>query len=193
MQPGERANFNAAVDLIECNIRAGRGGKLAYVDDNGATSFAELDLAVRRCASALCALGIHREQRILLCMLDTVALPTTFLGAIRAGLVPVLCNTLLTAEDYAYMLADSRAGVAIVSNALAATFAPLLEHVAGFRRLIVSGGANDELGALGAAADSAMPAADTHADEPCFWLYSSGSTGRPKGTVHVHSSLRPNR
>ena len=190
MLPGERANFNAAVDLIEHNLSAGRGGKLAYVDDNGATSFAELDLAVRRCAGALHALGIHREQRVLLCMLDTVALPTTVLGAIRAGLVPVLCNTLLTADDYAYMLADSRAGVAIVSDALAAMFAPLLERVAGFRRLIVSGGANDELGALVAAADGTLPAVATHADEPCFWLYSSGSTGRPKGTVHVHSSLR---
>ncbi|MDB5822508.1 MAG: 4-hydroxybenzoate--CoA ligase [Herminiimonas sp.] len=32
-------------------------------------------------------------------------------------------------------------------------------------------------------------AADTHADDIAFWLYSSGSTGRPKGTVHTHANL----
>jgi benzoate-CoA ligase len=123
-------------------------------------------------------------------MHDSFALPATFLGAIRAGIVPVLVNTQLTQDDYAYMLADSRAAIAIVSAPLAVAFAPLLGRVSSFTRLIIDGGEQLELEVLCAAADGDQPAAVTRADDACFWLYSSGSTGPPKGTVHVHSSLR---
>jgi benzoate-CoA ligase len=184
------ASYNAAVDLVDSNIQAGRGTKIAYIDDDRQCTFAELDLAVRASACAITSLGVQREQRVLLCMLDSIALPSIFLGGIRAGVVPVLCNTLLTQDDYAYMLADSRARVAIVSAPLVPLFRPLLEQVDTFERLIVAGGDEDQLGALIAQADTSLAAADTHADEACFWLYSSGSTGRPKGTVHVHASLR---
>ncbi len=185
-----RAVYNAAVDLLDGNLDAGRGRKLAYIDDAGGHTYAELERAVRRAAGFLRAAGVGREQRVLLAMHDCFALPAMFLGAIRAGAVPVLANTLLTADDYAYLLADSRAALAVVSAPLAATFAPLLETVAGLRRLVVAGGEDDELAALLEAADTDTAVAETCADEPCFWLYSSGSTGRPKGTVHVHGSLR---
>ncbi len=185
-----QAPYNAAVDLVESNLAAGRGDKLAYIDDHGRYTYADLNLAVRRVAAALRAAGLEPEQRVLLCMHDSFALPATFLGAIRAGIVPVLANTLLTADDYAYMLADSRAAIAIVSAPLAATFAPLRSRVNSFVRLIIDGGEELELEVLCAAADGDQPAAATNADEACFWLYSSGSTGRPKGTVHVYSSLR---
>ncbi len=186
----DRAPYNAAVDLVESNIAAGRTGKLAYIDDRGSYSYADLDLSVRRAAAALRATGLEPPQRVLLCMHDSFALPVTFLGAIRAGLVPVLTNTLLTADEYAYMLADSGASIAIVSAPLAPTFEQARAKVASLKRLIIEGGAEDELAMLYAAADADQPAATTRAQDPCFWLYSSGSTGRPKGTVHRHSSLR---
>lgn len=178
--------YNAAVDLVGANIAAGRGSKLAYIDDTGEYTFDDLDLAVRRAANALTALGAAPEQRILICMLDSFRLPVTFLGAIRAGLVPVLANTLLTAADYRYMLDDSRAQYAIVSAPLAAAFAA----AGGTTRVITDGGDDEELSALYGAASSDHEACATSVDDFCFWLYSSGSTGRPKGTVHVHSSLR---
>jgi benzoate-CoA ligase len=55
---------------------------------------------------------------VLLLMHDGNDWPVAFLGAMYAGLVPVAVNTLLTADDYAYMLEHSRAQAVLVSGAL---------------------------------------------------------------------------
>ena len=185
--------YNAAADLIGRNLAAGRGGKTAFVDDDGSCTYAALAERVSRFAHALRRLDLRREDRILLALHDSIDFPTAFLGAIKAGIVPVAVNTMLGAEEFAYMLADSRARAVIVSAAIATTMqnaVAMLPEAA--PQLIVSGataGGEMNLGALLAAAPADEETAPTHPDEPCFWLYSSGSTGRPKGTVHVQTSL----
>ncbi|MGA8005822.1 MAG: benzoate-CoA ligase family protein [Burkholderiales bacterium] len=184
--------YNAAEDLIGRNLAAGRADKTAYIDDLGAYSYGELARRVNRFASALATLGVDMEQRVLLAMLDTVDWPTAFLGAIRAGVVPVAANTLLTTKDYAFMLEDSRARVLFVSEALLPQFAPLIGKLPFLKHVVVSGKdakGHMAFGDLLAKGKDEYPAARTTRDDACFWLYSSGSTGTPKGTVHVHSSM----
>ena len=200
--PPERFNF--AAHLIERNTT--RAEKLAYIDDQGSLTYGELAVQVRRFAAALGRLGVRREERVLLLMQDCNDWPVAFLGALYAGVVPVAVNTLLTVDDYAYMLAHSRARVAIVSAALlpvlqAATDKSGCEiHTVVVSRASVpspSGGGVEPAPAvqalhfneLIAAQTPATTPANTSADEPSFWLYSSGSTGRPKGTVHTHGNL----
>ncbi len=183
--------YNAAADLIGRNLAAGRGGKIAFIDDHGRYSYADLADRAGRFANAIRARGVHREQRVLLCLHDGIDFPTAFLGAIEAGIVPVAVNTQLGPEEFAFMLADSRAGVAIVS----APVAPVMQKALALGseprpKMIVSDPAgNGEFAAMVAASPGAAEIAPTHTDEPCFWLYSSGSTGRPKATIHVHASL----
>jgi len=187
------ATFNFAQHLLDAN--AGRADKAAFVDDAGAVAFGRLAERVRRLAAGLRALGIRREERVLLLMQDTTDWPVAFLGAIHAGIVPVAVNTLLTADDYAYMLEHSRAQAALVSGALLpALKAALVKSDHEVQKVIVSRpvapvdfGEVEFEHLLGQHAPSAGPAA-TGADDPCFWLYSSGSTGRPKGTVHSHAN-----
>ena len=187
------ARFNFAQHLLAAN--ATRADKPAFVDDAGALSYGVLADRVRRMAAGLRGLGLRREERVLLLMQDCNDWPVAFLGAMYAGLVPVAVNTLLTADDYAYMLENSRAQAVLVSGALLPTLTAALtrsEHEVG--RVVVSRPvaplhpAEVELEAfLQAQAPAARPAA-TGADDPGFWLYSSGSTGRPKGTVHSHAN-----
>src|SRR3954470_10690268 len=108
--------FNFAQHLLELNER--RAARTVYVDDQGSLTYGELAERVRRLGAALRAIGVKREERVLVLMHDNNDWPVSFLGALYAGVVPVAVNTLLTADDYAYMLQHSRAQAAIVSAAL---------------------------------------------------------------------------
>jgi benzoate-CoA ligase len=187
------AAFNFAQHLLAAN--AGRAAKAAFVDELASLSYGALDERVRRLAAGLHALGVKREERVLLLMLDSTDWPVAFLGAMYAGVVPVAVNTLLTADDYAYMLEHSRAQAVLVSGALLpALTTAMVKSDHEVHKVVVSRPvaplhpAEVEFEAfLQAHAPLAKPAA-TGADDPGFWLYSSGSTGRPKGTVHSHAN-----
>ncbi len=188
--------YNAAFDLIARNLQAGRASKIAFIDDAGSYSYGELSRRANRFANAITKLGVQPEQRVLLCMVDTIDWPVAFLGCILAGVVPVAVNTLLTTDDYEYMLLNSRSRVLLVSDVLWPKLEPLMGKIAGLQHVIVSGempgpSTVKRLGysALLESASEQFTPAETSPDEACFWLYSSGSTGAPKGTVHVHSSL----
>jgi benzoate-CoA ligase len=171
-------DYNAAVDLIGRNLAAGRGAKVAYIDDAGACTYAQLAERVDRAANALRSLGIKPEERIAIAMLDSADWVAVFLGAIKAGIVPVALNTLLTPADYDYQLKDSGAKALFVSDPLLKNFNTGIKVVP-----------QSELNALLQKQKPAAEAAPTCSDDMCFWLYSSGSTGKPKGTVHLHSHL----
>jgi benzoate-CoA ligase len=180
-------SYNAADDLLDGNLRAGRAGKVAFIDDRGEISYGELAERVNRCGSALLAMGLRMEDRVLITMHDSIDWPVAFLGAIKAGIVPVAVNTLLTPKDYEYMLSDSRAKALFVSEPLLPQFQPIIGKLPFLKHVIGSG---SEFKKMLEGGKPELAAAPTTRDDACFWLYSSGSTGMPKGTVHVHSSLR---
>jgi benzoate-CoA ligase len=184
--------YNAAWDLIQRNLLAGRGNKPAFIDDAGSHTYGELAERVNRFGNVLTGLGMRQEERVMLCLLDSIDFPTAFLGSIQAGIVPIAANTLLTAKDYDFMLGDSRARTLVVSEALWPAFEGIVGKHPTLKNIIVSG--QDGKGRLlmselMAKAGTSFEPAETTGDDFCFWLYSSGSTGAPKGTVHLHSHL----
>jgi benzoate-CoA ligase len=191
--PAPPERFNFARYLLDAN--AGRPDKVAFIDDAGALTYGALAVRAGRLAAALRDAGVKREERVLLLMLDCSDWPVAFLGAMLAGVVPVAVNTLLTADDYAYLLEHSRAQAVFVSGALRPQLkAALTKSDHEVHKVVVSRptqplefGEVDFEAFLERHAPLARPA-QTHADDPAFWLYSSGSTGRPKGAVHSHAN-----
>jgi 4-hydroxybenzoate-CoA ligase len=184
-------DYNAAVDFVDRNVAEGRGDKTAFVDPSRNITYGELQDAAARIGPMLARMGIEPENRIALILLDTVDFPTLFWGAIRAGIVPVLLNTRLTADQYRYLLEDSRAKAAFVSTALLPLVLEAARDVATVKAVVVVGGGPDSvprLDSLLSAENEGSAPARTCADEIAYWLYSSGTTGMPKGVMHVHST-----
>jgi len=191
--------FNFARHILSLN--AGRKERLAYRDDHHDLSYGELDERVRRFAAGLQHQGLQPEQRILLVMQDTIDLPVAFLGALFAGVVPVPVNTLLPADNLAYMLTHSDAKLVIASASALPAAKDAMAQSARLLPVVISGATtglenpSDTHTALHFDAlinCDPLPEdgyAHTHADQFAFWLYSSGSTGQPKGTVHSHANL----
>ncbi|HEY0614688.1 MAG TPA: benzoate-CoA ligase family protein [Candidatus Elarobacter sp.] len=189
------AFYNAAVDLIERNLPL-RAEKVAFIDERGSYTYGELARRVDLAAGALRELGLEEEHRIVLGLLDTIDFPAAFLGAIKAGIVPIPVNTLFQPLDFAFILADSRAKAAIVSAELLPQYEEAARLASWTGSFIVSdpGGSLGEtrhpaFASLLRAATPLRESAPTRPDDACFWLYSSGSTGKPKGTVHVQTSM----
>ncbi|MCW5750753.1 MAG: benzoate-CoA ligase family protein [Alphaproteobacteria bacterium] len=188
--------YNAATHFIDRHLAEGRAEKIAFIDDRGSYSYADLAQRVNRAGNMLRGLGLAPEQRVMLCLLDGIDFVAAFWGAIKIGAVPVPVNTLLTPADYEFMLRDSRARLLLVSEALADRFAGLRLRAPDLRSVIVSapkGGPGfagyGHFGALCAMASDRLAAAPTTCDDIAFWLYSSGSTGQPKGAMHLQSDL----
>jgi 4-hydroxybenzoate-CoA ligase len=196
--------YNAVSDFVDANVERGLKDKIVFTDPQRTLTYGELQAGTCRFGRGLQALGLRPEGRIVLILLDTVDFPIAFWGAIRAGIIPIPLNTLLPAEQYAYVLEDSRAEVVVISAPLVKSLAPVLGRLTQLRCVVVTGAdaasAIPELGGLGKLKAHAFAdvlnrgtpelwTAPTVADEVAFWLYSSGSTGAPKGAKHVHTSL----
>jgi benzoate-CoA ligase len=185
----ERYNVSTILDR---NLEAGRGGKAAVRGEDGEVTYEQLLASACAAGRALRALGVHREQRVMLVLDDTPAFPAVFLGAIRAGVVPVPVNPLFKPDDYRYLVEDSDARAVVVDLGL---LPKVREALAGYQEpveLVTVGGADDgtrDLQELLAEHAGELDPVRSHRDDAAFWLYSSGSTGRPKGVVHLQHDL----
>src|SRR5438045_5843897 len=188
--------YNASRILFD-NLAKGFGDRSALVGPAGTRSYKELCADASRWGHGLQSLGLKRGDRVLLFLDDTSAYPAAFFGAVRAGFVPLLINTLTPPDLLQFYLADSGAAVAVTDAEFCSRFDAQACKDTALRTLIVVNGE---------AADHAVPntvlaecwlgnfpadlaEADTDRNEMAFWMYSSGSTGRPKGIVHLQHDM----
>jgi len=193
----QRRPYNAAAEFIDANVDRGLANKVAFTDDRRSLTYAELQDRSCRFASALRASGLRQESRIILICHDTVDYPVAFWGAVRAGVIPIPVNTLLTPEQYAYLFADSRAAAALVTASLARSVLSIRPRLPDLRTVMVVGASAQDRTQLPDVLhfedllEEAEPTpftAATLSDEVAFWIYTSGSTGDPKAVKHVHTS-----
>jgi benzoate-CoA ligase family protein len=187
--------YNASRILFD-NLSRGGGERLAIIGPAGTRTYAELSAEASRWGHGFQSLGLQRGDRILMFLDDTPAYPAAFFGAVRAGFVPLLINTLTPPDLLQFYLSDSSASVAVVDAEFCARFDATACKDTLLHTLIVNGGGSGHAVANAIAAEqwlqrfpASLAEADTHRNEMAFWMYSSGSTGRPKGIVHLQHDM----
>jgi benzoate-CoA ligase family protein len=188
--------YNASRILFD-NLSNGRGDRLALTGPAGTRSYAQLCTEACQWGHGFQSLGLQRGDRILMFLDDTPAYPAAFFGAVRAGFVPLLINTLTPPDLLQFYLSDSGASVAVADAEFSARFDAVACKDTPLRTLIVVDGAAGDHAAPDTIIATPwlpnfpgdLPEADTHRNEMAFWMYSSGSTGRPKGIVHLQHDM----
>jgi benzoate-CoA ligase family protein len=186
--------FNAATYFVDRHIADGRGQKVAIECGERQVTYQQLFDMVNQAGNCLRNLGVRIEERVFLLLFDTPEFAVSFFGAIKIGAVPVPINTLLKPADYTYLLNDSRARIAIVSEGLLPLIKAIPRQSLKFLEAILVVGTESWPGTPNfsdalSASSTALEAATTSKDDAAFWLYSSGSTGRPKACVHLQHDM----
>jgi len=184
--------FNIGAELLERNLREGRGPSPAVWFAQKTLSYDDVAQLTGRIAAALLRAGVRPEQRVLFIMPDCPELLAGYLAAMKIGAVAVPCNSLLRSDDYAYFMEESRAAVLVTAQGALQKLLPVLPAQRHLTHVLVTGLA-EERGLLRSferfveeTPAGAPETAVTRADEPAFWLWTSGSTGKPKAAVHAH-------
>jgi benzoate-CoA ligase family protein len=185
--------FNVATVMVDRHVIEGRGTKIAIESGEDRVTYQDLLERTNRVGNLFRGLDVDLEQRVLLGLLDSPEFLYCFFGAIKIGAVAVPINPLLKAQDFEYLLNDTRARVAVVSEVSLPEIQKLSrERLRYLKQIIVAGNSTAQFRNLTDLMSAASPDLDpepTRKDDVAFWLYSSGSTGAPKGCIHLHHDM----
>ena len=184
--------YNAATTFVDEHVTQGRGERTAIYYRDQQFTYQDLFEWVNRTGNALKEMEIEPEQRVLLILPDCPEFIFAFFGAIKIGAVPVPVNPWLTADDYEFLLTDSRARLAIVHDSSLPEVEKVIDRCRDLRHIVVVGKSSERavsFDALVARASDHLEPEPTHKEDVALWLYTSGSTGVPKGAVHLHRDM----
>ena len=192
----ETVEFNVSEALVDANVQRGRGDKEAYLyhrdTEPRRLSYRELLELVNRTGSAMRNVGVSLENRIMILDDDTLETAACVLGAIKIGAIPFVANTMMTSNDYEYLVNDSRSHTVIVG----ADYVEKVENILGkskyLKNLVVIGKSEaDQISyqEIIGEASADLDAVKMPSDEVVLWQYSSGTTGSPKGVMHTQGGI----
>jgi crotonobetaine/carnitine-CoA ligase len=173
--------------------------KVAVADATRQISYADLWGAARRMAGGLQALGITREDRVVLLLENHVDSVVTWIALCMIGAVEVPINTSYMGEMLSYVIDDSGAGVAVVDASLLPSMAAVVGELARISTIAVRGNLEGidprpfEMSSI-----DLVPLGDLAEYQPVTpvevapWdlaavVYTSGTTGRSKGVLAPHA------
>ncbi|MBQ0998937.1 4-coumarate--CoA ligase family protein [Streptomyces sp. RK62] len=172
------------------------GDAPALIDGTDGTtlSYEQLDRFHRRVAAGLAEAGVRKGDVLALHSPNTVAFPTAFYAATRAGAAVTTVHPLATPEEFAKQLEDSAARWIVTVSPLLESARRAAELAGGVREIFVcdsAPGHRSLIDMLGSTAPEPQVAIDP-AEDVAALPYSSGTTGIPKGVMLTHRQIATN-
>jgi 2-aminobenzoate-CoA ligase len=184
--------LNSTEELVDRHVAEGRGDRTALLFEDQRITYAQLQASVNKLGSALRALGIGEEDRVLLRAPSIPPAIVANFAVIKIGGVVVPTSPLFSRAEIAHVAASTEAVALVVA-------APLIEEVekargdlATVKHIIVIGGEAADIKAKGfipygeliAKGAPALEAVKRDRMAVSVLLFTSGTTGLPKGTAH---------
>jgi fatty-acyl-CoA synthase len=191
---GSSFQLRTVVQAIEESAHSTTTG-FRFIDEDRAAepffSHAGIERASARMGGALQAQGLSKGDRVALILPDNADFVFAFLGALRAGVIPVpiypptgLGKLSGYLENTLHIVAKSGAKVLVTTNEIRRILgtvqqkAPDLDKVA-------------DIEALKSLREELKPV-KVSLDDVCFLQFTSGSTSKPKGVTLTHANLAAN-
>jgi acyl-CoA synthetase (AMP-forming)/AMP-acid ligase II len=172
------------------------GDAPALIDgaDGTTLTYEQLDRFHRRIAAGLAEAGVGKGDVLALHSPNTIAFPTAFYAATRAGATVTTVHPLATAEEFGKQLRDSAARWIVTVSPLLQTARRAAELAGGVEEIFVCDQAAGHRSLIDMLASAAPePAVDIDPVEDLAVLpYSSGTTGIPKGVMLTHRQIATN-
>lgn len=172
------------------------GDRPALIDGTDGTTltYEQVDRFHRRVAAGLADAGVRKGDVLALHSPNTIAFPTAFYAATRAGACVTTVHPLATPEEFAKQLGDSGARWIVTVSPLLGTARRAAELAGGVREIFVCDSASGHRSLadmLATTAPEPRPAVDP-AEDVAALPYSSGTTGVPKGVMLTHRQIATN-
>ncbi|SBT95024.1 Acyl-CoA synthetase (AMP-forming)/AMP-acid ligase II [Streptomyces sp. DI166] len=172
------------------------GDTPALIDGTDGTtlSYEQVDRFHRKVAAGLAEAGVRKGDVIALHSPNTVAFPTAFYAATRAGASVTTVHPLYTPEEFARQLKDSAARWIITVSPLLESARRAAELAGGVQEIFVCDSAPGHRSLIDMLATTAPePEIDIDpAEDTAALPYSSGTTGVPKGVMLTHRQIATN-
>lgn len=163
-------------NFSEFLLSRGAPGEVAIVDESGPHSYADLAARIARVSEVLAAAAIAPGDRVGVLGPNSVDSVAAYLGAIRAGVVPVPTSERLTADQLTFRARQLRWRAVFAGPGRGEELAYLLPV------LTASGEPDSAPG----------PAWDANLDDDAVLMLTSGSTSEPKAVRVTHRNLIAN-
>jgi long-chain acyl-CoA synthetase len=168
--------------------------KIAVVDGDVRVTYAGLWDQARAYAAGLAELAIQPGDTVALLAPNVVEFPRAYYGALALGAVVVPVHLLLTADEAAYVLRDSRADILVCHTSQLAMGAEAAKQ-AGIPLVTVgpvppeAAGTVRRLEDVSAGVEPLRSYVSRDAEDTAVVFYTSGTTGEPKGALLTHLNL----
>lgn len=158
--------------------------KIAYIDDEEKITYKELEQRSRGFAESLHNLGLTKEDRVMISLVDSIDLPVAILGCILGGYIAVLTNPRTIKTTIAHYVEISLAKVILTCKDSEEVITEIIKSSSHKPKTTLT---------LEQFKTHSQPSdydpATTIRDSAAYWLFTSGGSGEPKAVVHSHGAM----